>query len=132
MVDRLVSALNAHDPQRMAALFAPDYRSVQPVHPARGFGGREQVQANWTAVFAGVPDFVAELVGSCADGATEWGEWDWRGRHTDGSAFVMRGVTILTVRDGLIADMRLYLEPVDTSGGDIDVAVQELYRPPPG
>ncbi|WP_395726832.1 nuclear transport factor 2 family protein [Nakamurella sp.] len=132
MVDRLVSALNAHDPQRMAALFAPDYRSVQPVHPARGFGGREQVQANWTAVFAGVPDFTAELVGSCADGASEWGEWDWHGRHTDGSAFAMRGVTILTVRDGLIRDMRLYLEPVDTSGGDIDVAVQELYRPPPG
>lgn len=132
MVDRLVSALNAHDPQRMAALFAPDYRSVHPVHPARGFGGRDQVQANWTAVFSGVPDFAAELVGSCSDGDTEWGEWDWRGRHTDGSAFAMRGVTILTVRDGLIRDMRLYLEPVDTSGGDIDVAVQELYRPPPG
>lgn len=132
MVERLVSALNAHDPHGMAALFAPDYRSVQPVHPARGFGGREQVQANWTAVFSGVPDFAAQLVGSCSDDTTEWGEWDWHGRHTDGSAFAMRGVTILTVRDGLIADMRLYLEPVDTAGGDIDAAVQDLYRPPPG
>jgi len=132
MVQRLVTALNSHDPQRMAELFAPDYRSSQPVHPARGFGGREQVHTNWTAVFSGVPDFAAELVDSCADGATEWAEWDWHGRHQDGTAFAMRGVTILTVTDGLIADMRLYLEPVDIAGGDIDVAVQELYRPPPG
>lgn len=131
MVERLVTVLNAHDPRQMAALFAPDYRSVQPVHPARGFGGREQVHANWTAVFAGVPDFAADLVSSCTVGSTDWAEWDWHGRHTDGTAFAMRGVTILTVRDDLIADMRLYMEPVDAAGGDIDAAVADLYRPPP-
>lgn len=124
-----MTVLNAHDAPRMAELFAPDYRSVQPVHPARGFGGREQVQANWTAVFSGVPDFTARLVGSCRDGATEWGEWDWRGRHADGAPFAMRGVTVLTVQDDLIVDMRLYMEPVDTSGGDIESAVKDLYRP---
>lgn len=132
MVERLVSVLNAHDPARMAALFAPNYRSVQPVHPARGFGGREQVQANWTAVFAGVPDFAADLLACSVEGAVEWAEWHWHGRHTDGTAFAMRGVTILTVQDDLIADMRLYMEAVDVSGGDIDTAVQELYRPPAG
>lgn len=131
MVERLVSVLNAHDPARMAALFAPDYRSAQPAHPARGFGGREQVEANWTAVFAGVPDFSADLVDSCTDGATEWGEWDWHGRHTDGTAFAMRGVTILGVKDDLIAHMHLYMEPVDGSDEDIDAAVRQLYRPPP-
>lgn len=130
MVERLVSALNAHDPQRMAELFAPDYRSVQPAHPARGFAGRDQVRANWTAVFSGVPGFTADLVDSCVNGATEWAEWDWHGRYKDGSAFAMRGVTILTVRDDLIAGMRLYLEPVEKSGADIDSAVQDLYRPP--
>ncbi len=83
-----------------------------------------------TSVFEGVPDFTSELVASTTDGGTEWGEWDWRGRHTDGSAFAMRGVTILTVRDGLIAAARLYMEPVDVEGGDIDASVQELYRPP--
>ncbi|MFL6001321.1 MAG: hypothetical protein ACJ72P_00785 [Nocardioides sp.] len=49
----------------------------------------------------------------------------------DGSPFAMRGVTILVVRDGLIAEGRLYLEPVDAEGGDIEEAVQELYKPPP-
>ena len=129
MLERLVTVLNAHDAGRMSELFAPDYRSVQPVHPARGFGGRDQVRANWSAVFSGVPDFTAELVGWCLDGATEWGEWDWHGRHADGAAFAMRGVTILTVQDDLITDMRLFMEPVDTSGVEIDAAVRDLYRP---
>jgi hypothetical protein len=43
----------------------------------------------------------------------------------------MRGVTILVLRDGLIAEARLYMEPVEADdGGDIDAAVQQLYRPP--
>jgi hypothetical protein len=40
------------------------------------------------------------------------------------------GVTIFVVRDGLVVEGRLYMEPVEVGGGDIDVAVQELYKPP--
>jgi hypothetical protein len=43
----------------------------------------------------------------------------------------MRGVTIFVVRDGLIAEGRLYMEPVESKGGNIEAAVQELYKPPP-
>jgi hypothetical protein len=42
----------------------------------------------------------------------------------------MRGVTVFVVRDGLIVEGRLYMEPVDTEGGDIEASVQELYKPP--
>jgi hypothetical protein len=42
----------------------------------------------------------------------------------------MRGVIIAIVRDDLIAEARLYMEPVDASGEDIDAAVELLYRPP--
>lgn len=122
--------MNSHDAQRRAALFADDYVSVQPLHPGRDFTGRAQVLANWTSVFEGVPDFTAELLASSVDGDIEWGEWDWRGRYVDGSPFAMRGVTICRSRDGLTADMRLYLEPLDTGFDDIDEAVQQLYRPP--
>ena len=122
--------MNSHDAGRVAALFAEDYQSSQPLHPQRAFGGHQQVLENWTSVFEGVPDFSAELVASASDSDTEWGEWDWRGRHPDGSAFAMRGVTIVTVRDDLIAAARLYMEPVDTEGGDIEAAVQDLYKPP--
>ena len=130
MLERLRDAMNAHDPRGMASLFAEDYRSVQPLHPRRAFGGRAQVLENWSSVFAGVPDFSSELVASSVDGKIEWGEWDWRGHHGDGSAFAMRGITVLVVRDNLIAEARLYMEPVEAGGGDIDDAVRELYKPP--
>ena len=129
MHERLRDATNSHDAERMASLFAEDYQSNQPLHPRRAFGGRDQVLENWNSVFRGVPDFTSDLVASASDGETEWGEWDWRGRHPDGSAFAMRGVTILVVRDSLIAAARLYMEPVDDQGGDIEAAVQELYKP---
>ncbi len=54
----------------------------------------------------------------------------WTGTYRDGSPFLMRGVTVLGVRDDVIAWARLYMEPVEAGGGDIDAAVQELYHPP--
>jgi ketosteroid isomerase-like protein len=86
---------------------------------------------NWSSVFDGVPDFSSELVAASGDGEVEWGEWHWHGHHVDGSLFAMRGVTIFVVRDGLIAEGRLYMEPVQADSGDINAAVQELYKPPP-
>ena len=130
MLERLRDAMNSHDAKKIESLFADTYQSSQPLHPARGFSGHAQVLKNWTSVFEGVPDFTAELVASSVDGAIEWGEWDWRGHHPDGSPFAMRGVTILLARDGLVAEMRLYVEPVDVDGDDIEDAVRELYRPP--
>jgi ketosteroid isomerase-like protein len=129
MLEQLRDATNSHDARRMAALFSEDYQSAQPLHPSRAFDGRAKVLENWLSVFEGVPDFSSELVASSVDGETEWGEWDWRGHHTDGSPFAMRGITILVVRDGLIVEARLYMEPVEIDGGDIDVAVEELYKP---
>ena len=129
LLERLRDAMNSHDPEWVASLVTQDYESNQPAHPARGFRGREQVLANWSAVFEGVPDFAAELIAAVVDGETEWGEWVWRGRHADGSVFDMRGVVILIARDGLIARMRLYVEPVDEGDGDIDAAVRDLYSP---
>ena len=130
MLQRLRDAMNSHDAGQVASLFADDYESTQPPHPARGFSGRAQVLSNWSAVFEGVPDFEAELLASSIDGEFEWGEWDWRGRHPDGMLFAMRGVTILVVHNGVIARAHLYMEPVDVGGDDIVTAVQELYRPP--
>ena len=104
MLERLRNVQNAHDAEGMAALFAEDYASSQPLHAGRAFVGRAQVLENWTAVFEGVPDFVSELVSYSIDGNTEWGEWYWHGRHLDGSAFAMRGVTIFVVRSDLIAE----------------------------
>lgn len=129
MNERLRDAANSHDPARVAALMAPDYDSAQPVHPGRSFVGRAQVLANWTSVFEGVPDFESELLASASAGDTEWGEWRWHGRHADGAPFDLRGVTIFVIRDDAVVAGRLYMEPVDETGEDIDTAVQELYGP---
>ena len=131
VIGRLIDAMNRHEPTAVAAVFADDYRSEQPLHPSRGFAGSEQVLANWTSVFEGVPDFRAERIASASAGDVVWTEMTWTGSHRDGSPFHMRGVTVTGVRDDKIAWARLYLEPVDQGGGDIDAAVEELYRPNP-
>ena len=130
VLERLTEAQNAHDAERFASYFTHDYQSDQPAHPDRAFTGRAQVLENWTSVFAGVPDFRAELVASCRAGSVEWGEIDWRGHYANGSPFAMRGVIVATMRDGQIAAARLYVEPVEYSGTDIHAAVEQLYRPP--
>jgi ketosteroid isomerase-like protein len=130
LLERLVEAQNAHDEQQLAMYFAEDYRSEQPTHPSRAFSGRAQVLANWSSVFAGVPDFRAVLVASCRDGDLEWGEVDWSGHHGDGEPFAMRGVIVATIRHDRICAARLYVEPVERGLNDIDAAVEQLYRPP--
>ena len=132
MMDRLLAAMNAHDIDAFVACFAPDYRSEQPAHPGRAFSGDEQVRANWTGVFAGIPDFHAELLASAttAEGV-EIGEWRWEGTHVDGAPFAMRGVTVMGIEDGRVAWGRLYMELMEQDGAGIEQMVQETYRPPP-
>ena len=129
-VARLLEAMNQHDLELFVAQFAPDYRSEQPVHPGRGFGGRDQVRKNWSAIFAGVPDFSADLVADASEGATCWSEWAWHGHHADGSALEMRGVIVMELTaDGLIQSGRLYVEPVEEQTETIDEAVQRMAKP---
>ena len=131
VLERLTDAQNAHDVDLFASFFTHDYQSEQPAHPGRRFSGPAQVHENWSSVFAGVPDFRAELLANCREGDVEWGEVSWLGHHTDGSGFAMCGVIIATIRDGRIAAARLYVEPVEADEEDIAAAVEQLYRPPP-
>jgi len=124
--ERLVAAQNAHDIDAFVACFATDYTSEQPAYPDRAFVGSDQVRKNWSAMFAGVPDFRAELLDSATDGATAWGEFEWRGTKSDGSRLHSRGVIIGTVRDGRLAAARLYMEDVEEAGRGIDAAVEGL------
>ena len=130
--ERLVAAQNAHDIDAFVSCFATDYSSEQPAHPGRAFVGSEQVRKNWTAMFAGVRDFSAELVDSASEGATAWGEFVWRGTKTDGSPLHARGVIIGTVRAGRLAAARLYMEDVEEAGRGIEAAVQALTGKPDG
>ena len=126
VLTRLRDAMNRHDIDAVLECFHEDYRSEQPAHPGRGFGGRDQVRTNWSAIFSEVPDFAADLVRHCRDEGEEWSEWRWAGTRQDGSILDMAGVIIVGVRDGRISWGRLYLEPVEAPEETIDEAVQRL------
>jgi hypothetical protein len=126
VASRLRAAMNAHDIDAFVACFEEGYESEQPAHPDRAFTGNAQVRENWTAVFAGVPDFSAELVSAAAVGDVEWSEWRWRGTHADGTRLEMAGVIVAGVRDGRLSWARLYIEPVEQGGGGIGAAVRTM------
>jgi ketosteroid isomerase-like protein len=126
VLDRLHSAMNEHDLGALLACFHPDYQSEQPAHPERGFGGREQVEKNWAALFAGIPDFRAELLAAAVEDDTVWAEWRWTGTRADGSGVDLRGVTLFGAEGGEIAWGRLYMEEVEEAGEDIDQTVRRL------
>ena len=125
----LARAMCARDIDAFVALFADDYESEQPAHPDRAFRGRDQVRANWSAIFSSVSDFRAALVACTVDGETAWTEWRWHGTQHDGGALDMAGVIVMGVRAGLIAWGRLYVEPVERSGAGIDAAVRAMSGP---
>ena len=121
VLEQLRDAQNRRDLDAMLECFDPDYRSEQPAHLNRGFGGKEQVRKNWSSMFESFPDFEAELLRQSAEGDVVWSEWRWRATGLN-----MAGVTLLGVRDGRIVWGRLYMEPVEEGGEDIDESVQSI------
>jgi len=125
-VERLHNAMNQHDLEAFLACFDPNYRSEQPAHPTRGFGGRDQVEKNWSALFEGIPDFHAELLATASDGDTLWSEWHWTGSRANEAPLDMRGVTLFEIQDDRIVSARLYMEEVEERGAAIDETVRRL------
>ena len=121
VLERLHAAMNRHDLEAMLECFDPDYRSEQPLHPNRGFGGKEQVRKNWSRMLDSFPDFEAELLGHAYSEGTVWSEWRW-----SATGLNMAGVTLFGVRDGRIVWGRLYMELVEEDGEDIDESVQSI------
>jgi ketosteroid isomerase-like protein len=126
---RLTAAMNRRDLAAFVACFDPDYESEQPAHPDRRFRGRAQVERNWAAMFAGLPDFRAEVVRTAATDDTVWVEWRWTGSRADGTHLDARGACIFGVRAGRLTWGRLYMEDAE-SGRGIEAAVTSLAGSP--
>jgi ketosteroid isomerase-like protein len=126
LIERLTAAQNAHDLDGMLACFAEDYRSEQPLFPARNFQGIDQVRANWAALLEGIQDFRAEIVRSAVEGDTVFVEVHWTGTKADGAPFDERGVLIMGVQDDRITWGRLYVDEVEREGADIDAVVRRM------
>ncbi|MBA2535560.1 MAG: nuclear transport factor 2 family protein [Rubrobacter sp.] len=121
VLERLHAAMNRRDLEAMLKCFAADYRSEQPLHPDRGFDGKEQVLKNWSAILGSFPDFEAELLDYASVEGTVWSEWRW-----SATGLRMAGVIIMGVREERIVWARLYMGPVEEGGEGIDKAVQSI------
>jgi hypothetical protein len=119
VIERMAQALNRHDLKAFLGCFDPNYRSEQPAHPNRGFGGKEQVRKNWSGMFESFPDFEAQLLRYAAGDGVVWGEWHWMATGLN-----MAGVTIMGVEEDRIVWAHLYMEPVEEDGQDIDEAMR--------
>jgi hypothetical protein len=121
VIERMHAAYNRHDLEAFLGCFDQNYQSEQPVHPNRGFGGKEQVRKNWSAIFESFPDFEAQLLRHTSDGETVWSEWHWTATELN-----MAGVILLGVEEDRIVWGRVYMEPVEEDGENIDEAVQRM------
>jgi|SRR5215210_4910885 len=119
VIEQLKEAMNEHDLGAMLECFDPGYRSEQPAHPNRGFGGTDQVRKNWSAMFESFPDFEAELLRACLEEDVVWSEWRW-----SATGLNVAGAALFGVQQGLIVWGRLYMEPVEEEGEDIDEAMR--------
>jgi ketosteroid isomerase-like protein len=126
VMNQLTVAQNAHDLEGMLACFREDYRSEQPLFPARNFQGIDQVRANWSALLDSIPDFRGEIVRSAVDGDTVFVEIHWTGTKADGTPLDQRGVIIMGMRDNRVAWGRLYVDEVEREGADIDAVVRHM------
>ena len=124
LIDRIATAINEHDLDALTDCFDENIESEHPAHPARSFTGRDQVRKNWAQILEGVPDLRAHLVRAASDGNTAWAEWEWTGRRRDGTPHHHRGVTVLGISGDRASWVRLYMEPVEQGGAQIDAAVR--------
>lgn len=126
VLEGLLTAVNDHDVEGLAACFAESYVNETPAHPGRGFTGREQVRRNWRQIFERVPDVHAHVVRTALQGRALWTEWEMSGTRADALDFLMRGVIIFEVTGSLITSARFYLEPVEDTTGDVNQAVRRV------
>jgi len=115
LVERLIGALNSHALDEVAACFGPDFVGEWPAHPSRDVQGPEQVRRNWEMIFKMSPEITISMTNEVEVGDEVWGEW----HYTQAAGQELRGVIIITVRDGLIRRSRFYMEPVDAADAAI-------------
>lgn len=109
IVHNLIEAWNAHDPERIAAFYAPDYVGVDVAQPQAQNGPRE-IRTLTIYYFRAFPDLQIALDDLVMEGDKAVLIWTWTGTQrgtfmripATGRQAVVRGSTALTFKDGLI------------------------------
>jgi limonene-1,2-epoxide hydrolase len=107
VVERFIAAFQRKDPGMIADLVAPGciMEAMQPAPNGQRVEGYEANVAFWQAMVADPGGtFEVEDVVICGDRATN----RWRYRFGEDEASSVRGVTLILVRDGKIAEAMAY------------------------
>lgn len=116
LIDDWVAAWNTHDPQAVAALYAPDGARIALAHPEARYEGRDALAEHVGGLMATWPDSALTIRrASLADG-TATCEWTWDGTQQadygplpgTGQRLVLKGVSVCRIEDDLIAEERVY------------------------
>ena len=110
-VERFNEAFNRHDVDAVMAAMTDDcvFEDTAPPN-GRRHEGHDQVRAAWEEFFAASPDahFDGEDVVVAGDRCIV--QWRYTWRNTDGTDGSLRGVDVLRVRDGKVAEKFAYVK----------------------
>jgi ketosteroid isomerase-like protein len=107
VVERFNAAFNAHDVDAVMALMTEDvvFESTGPAPDGGRVEGWADVRKTWEEFFASNPaaQFVAEEVFTGGDRAVVRWRYEWGAGH-------VRGVDVMRVRDGKVAEKLSYVK----------------------
>jgi ketosteroid isomerase-like protein len=112
VVERFNEAFNTGDADTIMAWMTPDvvFESTSPAPDGRRFEGADAVRKVWLRLFekTASPHLDWEEVAACGDRATVRWRFSWA--EDDGSRSHVRGVDLIRVRDGKVAEKLSYVK----------------------
>jgi ketosteroid isomerase-like protein len=114
LMDRFTAALNSHDLDAVVALVTDDivFESTSPPPDGARYEGRDAVRQIWGEMLAATPQARFSVEEQFSDGSgravVRW-RYDWGDGH-------VRGVDIVRVRDGQLAESLAYVKGNATPG----------------
>ena len=111
-IEKFNEALNRHDVPAVMALMTQDcvFENTYPSPDGERFEGQEAVRRFWEEFFRSSPDavFKSEEMFTFGDRCVIRWRYEWI--STDGSRGHVRGVNVLRVRDGKVAEKLAYVK----------------------
>jgi ketosteroid isomerase-like protein len=112
VINQFNAAFNRHDVPAVMALMTEDclFDNTTPAPDGERFVGQEAVRHFWETFFRSSPDavFQSEEVFAHADRCVIRWRFEWT--NADGSRGHVRGVDVLRVRDGKVAEKLAYVK----------------------
>jgi cation diffusion facilitator family transporter len=110
-IERFNEAFNAHDVDAVMAAMTDDcvFESTSPPNGQR-YEGAAQVRAAWEEFFAGSPHAHFETEDTVIAGERCIVQWRYTWKSDDGSTGSLRGVDVMRVRDGKVAEKFSYVK----------------------